>query len=488
MNPAIAPQRRIPVLILCMIYLVAMCSLLFQFEMGAAQGLVILPLALMGLYFAVYHFTQFLRLLVFSIPMSVSIKDLGGGFGASFPVEAMLGLAAILAGIMVVQGKVLRKSVLLHPLTLLIGAQVLWSIITTVTSTHTLISSKFVIARLTYLLVFYFLFANYFHRPKEIIRFLWLYLTGFVPVMLFSLIQLGGMGFSRQFSPAMSEPFYDDHTVFGACVGLLLPTAILLMWHRKELLAGFRWNRLIYLAMPLSVMSLFLSFSRAAWLSVIAALAMRLLMRVRISFGMILFALGLVAGGVYLNQDALLDRMRANKSASGEDVLTTAASVTNVTTDESNKERVNRWASALRMHEDRPWVGFGPGTYEHKYGTYQISSEKTRISTINGDRGDAHSEYLGVLSEQGLPGLLIQFTLFLLILRTGMRVAYRNAELKERILALAITLGMVTYFLHGAVNSFLDIDKAASLFWGMASMLVVLDLLEKKRGKTISFD
>jgi len=51
-----------------------------------------------------------------------------------------------------------------------------------------------------------------------------------------------------------------------------------------------------------------------------------------------------------------------------------------------------------------PVFGFGPGTYQFEYGPYQHSTEKTLISTNFGDRGNAHSEYIGPLAEEGLPG------------------------------------------------------------------------------------
>ena len=82
------------------------------------------------------------------------------------------------------------------------------------------------------------------------------------------------------------------------------------------------------------------------------------------------------------------------------------ASVTNVSTDASNLERINRWNSAIRMFKDRPLLGHGPGTYMFLYAPYQKPSEKTIISTNAGNRGNAHSEYLGPMAESGILGLL----------------------------------------------------------------------------------
>ena len=88
-------------------------------------------------------------------------------------------------------------------------------------------------------------------------------------------------------------------------------------------------------------------------------------------------------------------------------------------------------------------MGWGPGTYEKNYAIFQMSTETTRISTWDGDRGDAHSEYLGVLSEQGLPGLILQLLLFFALIRSGMRAAYRYQNPIYRDMSIAVVLGLL---------------------------------------------
>jgi O-antigen ligase len=456
-----------------------MLILLANYAYTQAELLLLLPLSLLVVYLAAFRFRQFLFLMVFFIPLSMSVKNLGGGIGASFPVEIMLALSALVGGAILIQRSFISKAVIRHPVTVIIWLQLIWIAVTVLGSSYHTISLKFLIARLAYLLVFYFIFLHLFRNPTQIRRFFWMYLAGFLPVMIYSLYRLAGWGLSRSHSPEMAEPFFDDHTVFGACLAMLLPATLIFWRRRQEFLGDFRLSRLIWLAAPLAVVSLALSFSRAAWMSAIAALGMYVLLRLKLPFRWLVGFLLVFAAAVWVNQDALLQNFRSNKVDSGDNVLETAASVTNVTTDESNKERVNRWASALRMHEERPWLGWGPGTYEKNYGIFQMSTETTRISTWDGDRGDAHSEYLGVLSEQGIPGLVLQLLLFLALVRSGMRAAYRHQDPQLRNLSIAVLLGLITYFIHGGVNSFLDLDKAASLFWAMAGMVVALDLAEE---------
>ena len=46
----------------------------------------------------------------------------------------------------------------------------------------------------------------------------------------------------------------------------------------------------------------------------------------------------------------------------------------------------------------------------------------------------------------------------------------------KRNLAVSVYLGLMTYFIHGVLNNYLDTDKASAPFWGFIALLVVMDL------------
>jgi O-antigen ligase len=151
-------------------------------------------------------------------------------------------------------------------------------------------------------------------------------------------------------------------------------------------------------------------------------------------------------------------------------------SISNISSDASNLERINRWNSAMRMFEERPVFGWGPGTYMFQYAPFQASEDRTIISTNFGEGGNAHSEYLGPLSEQGIPGLGLMLALVVVTLVTGMRLFARMPAGVDRRLMMAALLGLVTYYLHGALNNFLDTDKASVPFWAFTLIIVLFDL------------
>jgi O-antigen ligase len=150
--------------------------------------------------------------------------------------------------------------------------------------------------------------------------------------------------------------------------------------------------------------------------------------------------------------------------------------MSNISSDASNLERINRWQSALRLFEDKPVFGWGPGTYQFVYAPYQRSKEKTIISTNLGDKGNAHSEYLGPLAEEGLPGSLFVILLVGMVIYTGIKVYIKTKDREIKFLSMMSLLGLVTYFAHGFLNNFLDTDKLSVPFWGFIAILTALDV------------
>ena len=130
---------------------------------------------------------------------------------------------------------------------------------------------------------------------------------------------------------------------------------------------------------------------------------------------------------------------------------------------------------------DRPFWGWGPGTYQFLYAPYQRSKERTIISTNAGDLGNAHSEYIGPLAESGVFGMISILLIFSFAVYTGLKV-YKNAANNEiKLISLSIVIGLISYFVHGFLNNFLDTDKASVPIWGFMAILVALDLYHNNK-------
>ena len=169
-------------------------------------------------------------------------------------------------------------------------------------------------------------------------------------------------------------------------------------------------------------------------------------------------------------------KLEKNRQDSATDFNKHIQSISNISTDASNLERLNRWNCAFRMWRQRPLMGWGPGTYQFNYAPFQKSSEMTIISTNAGNMGNAHSEFIGPLAEQGVLGMTFMIILVIVIIYTGTMIYSRSKNKQSRNFALAILLGLITYFIHGTLNNFLDTDKLAIPVWGFIAALVAIDL------------
>jgi O-antigen ligase len=392
----------------------------------------------------------------------------------------LFGITLLLFFRLIMTGRINRE-VARHPVSLAIYFYLGWMLLTSITSSMPLVSIKHWVARVWFVVPYFFLLVHVFQTKSYRELFFWLYLLPLAVAVAYTLSVHAQYDFSKQTSTWVMYPFYKEHTVYGAALALYIPAALYFALRKQSLLTRMGTGFLL----SLLVVGLVYSFTRAAWLSLVAAAGIFLIHRLRISWSVVLF-LGLIGlGGLYAVKDQVQRSAERNKSVSSDQLGEHVASMSNISTDASNLERLNRWNSALRMFQERPWTGWGPGTYQFQYAPFQHSSDLTIISTNAGDNGNAHSEYIGPLAEEGVLGLVAVLLLLATFLRTGAAVLphYREKTASftnDYWLAVAAATGLVTYFTHGVLNNFLDTDKASAPVWGFAALLVALDLQRRK--------
>jgi putative inorganic carbon (hco3(-)) transporter len=228
-----------------------------------------------------------------------------------------------------------------------------------------------------------------------------------------------------------------------------------------------------------------LSYTRAAWLSLVGALGVWIIVKLNIKFKTIIAISIIALIAVLPFQNEIMLKLKKNNEESSTDFKEHVKSMSNVTSDASNLERINRWNCAIRMFKEKPIFGWGPGTYMFEYAPFQFSYERTIISTNAATLGNAHSEYLGRLSESGVLGLLLFVLIIGFTIHKALSIYSKNEDKSVKNLALYTILGLITYYLHSFLNNFLDTDKLASLFWGFTAIIVALDIYhcEKKEDR-----
>lgn len=451
---------------------VAMCA---YFSHGQNYYLQLAPVIAAIALAAFMSMDKLLLVTVFFVPVSVKLSKIiiQPPFDLDLPTEPILfGITAVFL-LKYLYERRYDVRILKHPVSLSIGFMIMWSIFTSVTSTMPGVSFKYSISKLWFLIPFYFVAAEMFKDRAVIGKYFTAYLLSMIVVIIYTLIRHAGFSFDHATSYWVMEPFFADHTSYGAVLALLICiiTGVIIALKNQS---DTKW--LYAVGIIILFAGLIFSYTRAAWLGIAGAFALWVVMTFKIKMKLILIPLFIAAGLIAMNKDQIIILMSQNTTDSSTDISKHIESMTNIKSDDSNLERLNRWSCAWRMFLEKPIVGYGPGTYMFQYVPFQLSYERSRISTNASDLGNAHSEYFGPLAEQGLPGLLAFVSVIIFTISSAVRVYYRSQERWARQLSLFMLLGLLTYYIHGFLNDFLDMDKATALFWPATAMIVILDI------------
>jgi O-antigen ligase len=321
--------------------------------------------------------------------------------------------------------------------------------------------------------------SHFLRDATSLKKIFWLYGLGFILPILSALFIHSQTGFIQASSFSACQPFYSDHTLYAACLAFIIPFFILesrqsYSEHKSIVYFNIAMVALLFVA-------IYFSYSRAAWISLFIALVVYIIIKLKIKFFYIAILLISLITVIATNFESIYGELRENDTKYSDDATAHLSSVTNLQNDASNLERINRWVCAYRMFEERPLLGFGPGTYQFVYDQFQTPEYMTRISTHKGDKGNAHSEYFSYLSETGIIGLIVFMGIVIYSIYLSFNILSRNITKEQRLIVLASLLGLITFFTHGLFNTFSDYEKMSVLYLGSLAILTKVDFDSKAK-------
>jgi len=368
----------------------------------------LLPIAYMG----VRQTSWIYFLLLFCIPFS-SETNITAATQLNLPAEPMM---IVLLGVAVLWLVLNRKpwgSILQHPITLLFGAHLTWTVLCSLDSVMPIVSAKFILAKLWYVAAFYICSWFFLNDRDSIKRLFWLI---YIPILLTGLIALvrhAGYGFSFDTVNKVVVPFYRNHVDYASMLALFFPMVILARkWYPK----GSFERKLILLGWLVLPVGVYFSFTRAA----IGVLFLYPILYCVLHFRLVLpsIVIGLIGLSIFVGYN--LSEKEYMKLAPNyertiyHDEFGNLLEATYKLEDLSTMERLYRWVAAGHMVSERPWTGTGAGTFYPTYKAYTVSGFQTYMSD-NPERSGVHNYYLMVLTDQGFIGLVLWMVFVLFV-------------------------------------------------------------------------
>lgn len=466
--------------LLILVVIALLSTMFFSLFNEDLKPLLVVLISLTSIFaiYTAYFFPKiFCYSIIFLAPLSINTSDLlnDSNFALSLPAEGLLGLLLLLTTFKAIGGLKLNKKIIFHPITLILFGSIIWMITTSFTSSIFEISIKRSVLKASFILGFYFIFAHLFLEAKNRKMLFILYGIGIIIPIINALVIHAQFGFSQEESFEMTEPFYEDHTLYGACIAFIIPFFVLNAYEKIKTTAFSIQTLFAITLLLLLIVAEILSYSRAAWISILGTFAFYFITFIKIPPRWYLITVSIIAIGISLNFSNIYTLIKSNDAKKNNDNIEQhLETVTDLKSNASNLERINRWVCAYRMFSEKPFLGWGPGTYQFQYAKFQTDEFTTEISSNNGDRGNAHSEYLTYLSEEGFIGLTLFILLIITSINKGLLLIY-NLK-KSKTVLYGFVLGLVTFYLHGFFNAFSDYEKMSILFYGALAGIVATEI------------
>lgn len=441
-----------------------------------------IPVALLLAYLVVVDFRLIFFFLLACIPLSTEVA-LPNGFGTDLPTEPlMVGLMLIYIIYLISKGKELKSNFVRHPISLLVLIHLGWILVTTVTSGLFLVSLKFFLAKTWYILCFYFLAGHILKTEKEVKKLFWFVFIPLMFTVIVTMIRHAAFGFSFQDVHQVLHPFQRNHVNYAATLSLFFPIILLAsQWYPWR---SFTWWILVG-ALFILFIAIYLSYTRAAYVSLLLALATYFIIKLKlIRYVLALALVGAICGVIYMvSQNTYLEYAPNYDRTVTHTDFDNLLEATYKMEDISTMERVYRWVAGLHMTQDNPLLGFGPGNFVNFYKPYTVTSFQTYVSD-NEEQSGIHSYFIMTLVEQGIFGLILFIALSFFVLIRGEVIYHECRNPKRRRIILMAILCTVVIDAFLIINDMIETDKVGSFFFIMMAILVNMDLENTKENNT----
>ncbi|MCZ2458293.1 MAG: O-antigen ligase family protein [Chitinophagales bacterium] len=433
---------------------------------------ILIPFGIIGGYFGWQHGNLLFFFLLAAIPFSAEYQ-VTPELGTDIPDEFMM---LITAGVFLLyfiyNPKVLTGNYKTHTLLFFLFLSVIWTAVTVLFSTGHLVSVKFLLAKCWYLGAFV-LAPSILFRDKRAIKTSFVILAvSMLAATVIILIRHAGLHFRFADVNDAVHPFFRNHVNYSAMLVCVIP----LFFAFFKLSDSKKLNFFIFLSVLVLLIALFFSYSRGAWLALLAGLVSYWLINRKLLFLSFIAFIIFAAGSIFWlkHHDRYLRYAPDFKTTVFHKDFQQHLIATYRLKDVSTEERFYRWIAGVRMTGSNPLTGYGPNTFYDNYKPYAIPAFKTWVSD-NQEHSTVHNYFLLVAIEQGIPGLifflLLMGAMFYYAQKIFSKAGGRFYKTAAATAGAIITMLVVLNFLSDLIET----DKIGSIFFLCLSVLIVLD-------------
>ncbi len=341
------------------------------------------------------------------------------------------------------------------PICWAVAAFVVYTIARYCTADIEIVARKELLRVLVYAFLFYAILNN-LHRQESMqaialtLVFLAMFISGYA-IFQFVTKSQRIWWITNPYYPGRGTGTYIYPNQFAGFLEMIIPLGLCMVMmgrlsHLTKILVGY--------AVLVMVAGVAVTFSRGGWLvTAVVLLATCLALLVQRDFwlkGLVLLT-ALLLAGVFFAPKALKLQERVRNAVSGQHGV--------------DDMRFSIWWSAIRMWQEHPLWGVGPGHFDYRYDQYRLPNVQARPEY-------AHNDYLNTLADWGVAGTALVASAWLLlywgIFRCwkhvrGARDDFSRKKSNKQALLTGAALGLAAILVHSLVDFNLQMPANAIL-------------------------
>jgi O-antigen ligase len=433
------------------------------------------PFVLLSLPWVVKDIRILFYALLMFIPLSINLES-----DLDFPDEPlMICVTGVFIVLAIFQSKKQHwRTWLSNPLIFICLLSLTWLLLSVLNSTNPLLSLKFFLKKIWYLVPFLFMPLIIYRDTNLIAKSFKLLFIPMLVMVIFVLYKYSFLGFRFEVVQAPMQPFFMNHVIYGSMVSIFLPLIVGAIFYVKRY--SGQWM-ILFVSLIIFFIANYFSYSRAAWMAMFFAMGVYVAVRFKIMQYAILFFYAIVLSGILLlahNNNFITYKPNHDKTMMHDESIVDHIMATIKGTDISSAERYYRWIAGIRMSCDYPLLGVGPNNFYDNYKAYGLNEFHTWVSR-NPERSTTHNYFLFMLVEQGYPAMILYASLIVAIFLFGQRLYHRLTDRHERIIVMSVLCMVGALFINNFFSELLETDKIGSFFYLGIAILVVLHLKQK---------
>lgn len=436
-------------------------------------ALLLLPAALAVGFQVLVDYEKIYFLLFLMLPLSTEVF-ITDHLATDLPTEPLIvGLMLVYFLILLSRPLSIDFKFIRHPLSILLLLHLGWTMVTTFTSAAVGFSVKFLLAKLWYIITFFYLTGHILRHPARIKFILWLVAVPLTIATTKVILHHATLSFAFTDINAACPPFFRNHVNYAAMLSVFLP----FMWYLRKWSENPWRKRLVEIMMGVLLFGVLTAYTRAAYVALILALGAYWVFRLNlVRLAAVITTIALIGILSFLLIENRFMELVPTDQTVAHTELSDIVSSTSELKDVSTMERYYRWIAGAQMVAQKPIVGFGPGNFYHFYKQYTLSRFATYVSN-NPEKSGVHNYYLMVTLEQGIIGLIIFMSLIYTTLLYGERVYFKcqknHPEWADLIMATLLSTLIIDAFL--VMNDMIETDKVGSFFFFNIAIIAIVD-------------